>query len=63
MKSKKIYSYSIFKQLVSFTIVISVVPIILITGFLFQKIERLIVGDLVNSHEQITAQYMKNIEE
>lgn len=63
MKSKKIYSYSIFKQLVSFTIVISVVPIILISGFLFQKIERLIVGDLVNSHEQITAQYMKNIEE
>lgn len=63
MKSKKIFSYSIFKQLVSFTIVISVVPIILISGFLFQKIERLIVGDLVNSHEQITAQYMKNIEE
>lgn len=63
MKSKKIYSYSISKQLVSFTIVISVVPIILISGFLFQKIERLIVGDLVNSHEQITAQYMKNIEE
>ena len=69
MKDKAIGIYrrlfhtrTIFTQLVLFTAVVSVVPIIFISSMLFQKISSMVTDELVASHRQLVAQYKSNIE-
>ncbi|NLP34828.1 MAG: histidine kinase [Clostridiales bacterium] len=57
------HSSTMFKQLVIFTIIVSIIPIIFISVLLFRKLSTMVTDDLVNSHKQVVAQYMSNLEE
>lgn len=63
MKGKGIHSRSIFVQLLVFSLLASLVPILLISIFLFYKLDRTAQAEVQDYHDQITSQYMKNIEE
>lgn len=63
MKGKGIHSRSIFVQLVVFSLLASLVPILIISIFLFYKLDSTAQTETKDYHEQITSQYMKNIEE
>lgn len=63
MKWKGIYSHRIFTQLVVFTLLISLIPTLSITSFLFYKLENMVKTELSNSYLQMTSQYIKNIDE
>ncbi|MGN1140135.1 MAG: sensor histidine kinase [Oliverpabstia sp.] len=60
---KHLHSKSIFGQLVIFSLLISLVPIIIISIFLFRKLENMVIEELADSHGQIVSQYTKNIDE
>ena len=57
------HSNTIFTQLVLFTFIVSLVPIIFISTLLFQKISSMVTNDLVNSHSQLDLQYTSNMED
>lgn len=57
------YTHTIFTQLVVFTLVISLILTLLITGFLFSRMESMVKRELLNSYDQMTSQYMKNLED
>ena len=57
------HSNTIFTQLVVFTIIVSLVPILLLSTLLFQKLSSMVTRDLVNSHSQLVVQYMSNVED
>lgn len=63
MKGKDIHSRSIFVQLLVFSLLASLVPTLLISIFLFYKLDRTAQAEVQDYHDQITSQYMKNIEE
>ena len=63
MRGKGIHSKSIFVQLIVFSLLTSLVPILIISIFLFYKLDNTAQTETKNYHEQITSQYMKNIEE
>lgn len=63
MKLKLIHSKPIFIQLVAFSILFSVVPILVLSIFLFHKLESMVVEEQVDYQGQIASQYVKNIEE
>lgn len=63
MKWKGIYSHRIFTQFVVFTLLISLIPTLSITSFLFYKLENMVKTELSNSYLQMTSQYIKNIDE
>lgn len=54
---------SIFTQLVLFTIIVSIVPIIFISTMLFEKISSMVYQNLINSQSQITFQYISEKDE
>lgn len=54
---------TIFKQLVIFTIIVSLVPIIFISSLFFKKLSNMVTRELANSHRQIAAQYTSNLED
>jgi len=56
------HSSTIFTQLVAFTALVSIVPILFISSLVFQKITNLVTEELVNSHNQLIAQYTSNLE-
>jgi two-component system, sensor histidine kinase YesM len=60
---KKIFRKgTVFTQLVLFTAVVSIVPIIFISWILFQRISSMVTDELVNSHYQLVAQYTSNLD-
>lgn len=63
MRGKGIHSKSIFVQLIVFSLLTSLVPILIISIFLFYKLDNTAQTETKDYHEQITSQYMKNIEE
>ena len=63
MKGKGIHSRSIFVQLLVFSLLASLVPTLLISIFLIYKLDRTAQAEVQDYHDQITSQYMKNIEE
>lgn len=63
MKGKGIHSKSIFVQLIVFSLLTSLVPILIISIFLFYKLDNTAQTETKDYHEQITSQYMKNVEE
>ena len=63
MRGKGIHSRSIFVQLLVFSLLASLVPTLLISIFLFYKLDRTAQAEVQDYHDQITSQYMKNIEE
>lgn len=63
MKGKGIHSRSIFVQLLVFSLLASLVQTLLISIFLFYKLDRTAQAEVQDYHDQITSQYMKNIEE
>ena len=63
MKGKGIHSRSIFVQLLVFSLLASLVPTLLISIFLFYKLDRTAQAEVQDYHYQITSHYMKNIEE
>ena len=56
------HSSTIFSQLVIFTTLISIIPILFISSLLFQKINKMVTDELVDSHYQLVAQYTSNLE-
>ncbi len=56
------HTRTIFTQLVLFTAVVSIVPIVFISSLLFQKISSMVTDELVASHHQLVAQYKSNLE-
>lgn len=60
---KWLYTHTIFTQLVVFTLAISLIPTLLITGFLFYRIDDMVRKELSNSCDQLASQYMKNLED
>lgn len=63
MRGKGIHSKSIFVQLIVFSLLTSLVPILIISIFLFYKLDNTAQTETKDYHEQITSQYMKNIGE
>lgn len=63
MKKNFLHSKSIFWQLVVFALLISLIPILIISTFLFQKLEGMVIEEMRDYHGQISSQYTKNIEE
>ena len=63
MKGKGIHSRSIFVQLLVFSLLASLVPTLLISIFLLYELDRTAQAEVQDYHDQITSQYMKNIEE
>lgn len=63
MKPGNIFSYSIFRQMVVFTILISIIPIVILSFVLYHRMEKLVMGELEISHDQLATQYGKNVEE
>lgn len=62
-KLKFVHSKSIYIQLVIYSLVISLVPILIISSFLFRKLENMVVDELIEYHGQITSEYYQNLEE
>lgn len=60
---KKIFGYTIFSQLVFFSLLISVVPVIVMFSLLFMRMEKMVESELNSSHQQTVSQYTKNVEE
>lgn len=63
LKTSIFHSNTIFIQLVVFTVVVSIVPIIIISGILFGKMSRLVENTLNKSYSQSVAQYMTDMNE
>ena len=63
MKLKLFYSKSIFWQSMIFSLIISLLPILIISSYLFRKLEDMVVGEMMTYHEEISSQYTKNISE
>lgn len=57
-----LHAGTIFTQLVLFTVIISLIPIIIVSTVLLQKISSMVTDELVNSHYQLAAQYTSNLE-
>lgn len=60
---KKIFGHTILSQLVVFSLLISVVPVIVIFSLLFTRMEKMVESELNTSHQQTVSQYTKNVEE
>ena len=60
---KRILGTTIFRQLVFYSLVISVVPIVLIFSLLFSRMENMVESELNTSHAQIISQYLSNTNE
>jgi len=60
---KKVYKHTIARQLIVFSLLISVLPAVLISLLLFVNMKEKAEADLSKSHLQIVSQYGKNIEE
>ncbi|MGL6220108.1 MAG: hypothetical protein ACRC36_18845, partial [Lacrimispora sphenoides] len=63
MKLEWIHSKPIFMQLVVFSLLISLIPILIVGTFLFRMLENMVISEMEDYHAQITSQYTKNIEE
>jgi sensor histidine kinase YesM len=63
LQNRIFHSNTIFTQLVLFTVIVSLVPILTISALLFQKLSGMVTRDLVNSHSQLVVQYMSNVED
>lgn len=57
------HSNNIFIQLVAFTLVVSIVPVILISSLLFSRMSEMVETTLDKSSAQLVVQYMNNINE
>lgn len=63
MRLRKLYEHPIFIQLVVFTVLIGIVPLILISGFVFYKMADMAREEVMDSHEQVILQYTDGVEE
>lgn len=63
MRLKKIYSYTIFKQLVVFSLIISSIPLVVSNIMQFSRMKNMMEQEIIISHRQIVSQYMENLEE
>ncbi len=63
MKRLFIHSRSIYAQLVMYSLFISLLPIIIISGIMFQKLKSMVMEELHEYHAQIASQYCQNLEE
>ncbi len=63
LQNRIFHSNTIFTQLVLFTVIVSLVPILIISALLFQKLSSMVTKDLVSSHSQLVVQYMSNVED
>ena len=63
MRLRRLYEHPIFIQLVVFTVLIGIVPLILISGFVFYKMADMAREEVMDSHEQVILQYTDGVEE
>ena len=62
-KMRRILGTTIFRQLVVYSLSISVIPIIIIFVLLFSRMEDMVESELNASHAQIFSQYLNNTDE
>lgn len=60
---RRIMGTTIFRQLVIYSLAISVIPIVLIFVLLFSRMENMVESELNTSHRQILSQYLSNTDE
>lgn len=53
----------IFVQLVAFSLLISIIPLMIISSYLFHELTSMVKDELTDYHIQITSQYFRNVEE
>ena len=64
VRLRKLYERPIFIQRVVFTVLIGIVPLILISGFVFyKKMADMAREEVMDSHEQVILQYTDGVEE
>lgn len=63
VKKKRVYTGTIFKQLVLFTVVTSILPIAVISTVLFRKIETMAEREIIESYNQLALQYTRTIQD
>ena len=63
LKTNKTYSHTIFRQLVSFALIISILPLVIACITQFWRMKDMMEDEIINSQEQIISQYVTNLEE
>lgn len=63
MKRTFIHSKPIYFQLVVYSLLISLLPIVIISSIMFQKLTSMVTDELHEYHSQITSQYCQRLEE
>lgn len=60
---KRIFGQTIFKQLIIFSLLISVIPVSIIFSLLFAQMEEMVASEQRVSHQQVVSQYTKVVQE
>lgn len=63
MRLRDLYSSSIFKKMILFSICISIIPLILVSVLMYVQIYEKMEKEIISSHKQIVNQSMQNMEE
>ena len=62
MKKRLLHNKPIFIQLLQFSLVISLIPLLLVFGLLYRKMGGMVTDELSDYQDQIVAQYMQNLQ-
>ena len=62
MKKRLLHNKPIFIQLLQFSLVISLIPLLLVFGLLYRKMGGMVTDELSDYHDQIVAQYVQNLQ-
>lgn len=63
IRKRKRYTRTVFKQLVLLTVVTSILPIALISAFMFHKVESMAEREIMDSYGQLALQYTQAVRE
>lgn len=61
MRLKGLYSCSIFKKLILFSLSISMVPLIVICVIQYVRMQEIMENEIINSHKQVVSQYVQSL--
>lgn len=63
MRLRDLYASSIFMKMILFSICISIIPLILVSVFMYVQMYEKMEKEIIASHKQVVDQYMLNMEE
>lgn len=59
---KRLHNKPIFIQLLEFSLVISLIPLLVVFGLLYRKMGGMVTDEIADYHDQIVAQYMQSLQ-